>query len=107
MRWTLAFFLCIAFGAVAYGDTPASIQTHVVPPAAQSITPQILMPVVPVQPMPATVVVPSVLQVQTLQPQLSLRWGLFRRRLVPQYRYTLGPTLTYGLMTQPSFRQAQ
>ena len=117
MKWTLAFCLCIAFAAVASGDVLLGYTTQPAPAVAPNTTPVVPMQVVPVQPMqaiavvPSVVAVPSTMQVQTLQPQLNLRWGIFRRRLVPRYTYTLGPSLTYRLMagppSQPSFRQTQ
>lgn len=111
MKWILTIIFSCVFAANSFGQ--ASVCVRCLPRAPVDIfalRPQAIQPPMLIQAAPAqttqairiigSVTVPSIVQVQTAIPQTTLRWGFFRRRLIPRTRYIMGPTLQYTL-SQP------
>ena len=113
MKWIASLLIIGVLSAASYAQVydwtlfrrcapPATRGISIMTPWAQvQVAPQIQLQAMPVQPAPQTITVnvPSVLNVQTVMPSTTLRWGFLRRRLIPRNSYQQGPTLQYSLQT--------
>ena len=82
-------------GIVATVPVTVPVQASVTIPFQLSIVPQVSVQAVQAAPAVAPAVTPAVTAVQTLTPVTTLRWGIFKRRLVPRTRYHLSAPVMY------------
>jgi len=104
MRWIVPlFFLSIVTSAAESGEYQVGFRHRSAPPVGygimaipqvQVITPQVQVQVVPVQPV---LQVPRAITVTPMVPQTTLRWGFFRKRLIPRTTYVPTSPIQYQL----------
>ena len=110
-RCLLAILLTCALSAVSYGQTFDLTGFHrraqcarlfIQAPGVQLFiqAPQYRLAPVQVAPVQRAIQVPAAVNVQTVIPTTTLRWGLFKKRLVPKTTYQLGPVIQYQLQGQ-------